>query len=60
VTERVPVKEEKTFDVREAVRWLLILAGVVFVIVLLANARGTPHHRGDEVGAIPAEVVGLS
>ena len=60
MTERVPIKEERTFDVREAVRWLLILAGVVFVILLLANARGREHHRGDEVGALPAEVVSLS
>jgi hypothetical protein len=60
VSERLPVKEEKTFNVRAAARWLLVLACAVFVILLLANARGTEHHRGDEVGALRAEVVSLS
>ena len=60
MTERVPVKDEKTFDARAAARWLLILAGVVFVIVLLWYARGSDHHRGDDVGALAAKVVGLS
>ena len=58
MTERVPVKNEKTFDARAAARWLLVLACAVFVIVLLSYARGSDHHRGDDVGALPAAAVG--
>jgi hypothetical protein len=34
----------------DAARWLIILACGLLVIGLGAYARGTKHHRGDEVG----------
>jgi hypothetical protein len=37
--------------VREIVRWLIILAGTVLVIGLIAYARGPKHQRGDEIGS---------
>jgi hypothetical protein len=40
--------------VRDSLRWLVVLALVVAVIGLIAYARGSQHHRGDEVGTLPA------
>jgi hypothetical protein len=37
---------------REALRWLLLVAIVLTVIGLLAYARGGEHRRGDDVGAL--------
>ena len=37
---------------RDAVRWLVVLAIVLAVLGLVAYARGPEHHRGHEVGAI--------
>jgi hypothetical protein len=34
------------------VRWVLIIAGVLVVVGLVAFARGDDHRRGDEVGAV--------
>ena len=39
---------------RDAVRWLIVLGVVVVLIGLIAYARGDEHHRGDDVGALPA------
>jgi hypothetical protein len=39
------------------VRWLLIGVGVLFVIGLMAYARGPEHHRGDEIGSHGTKVV---
>jgi hypothetical protein len=36
---------------RRAVRWLIIVAGALLVIGLIAYARGPKHHHGDEVGS---------
>ena len=38
---------------REAVRWLIVLAIALLLIGLIAYARGDKHHRGDDVGALP-------
>jgi hypothetical protein len=38
-------------DAVTARSWALALAGALLVIGLLAYARGTDHHRGDDVGA---------
>jgi hypothetical protein len=35
---------------RHVARWLIILAGALLVVGLIAYARGPKHHRGDEVG----------
>ena len=35
-------------------RWVLIVVLALVVVGLLAFARGTRHHRGDEVGAVGA------
>jgi len=37
---------------REAARWLIVAAAALLVIGLIAYARGTEHHHGDEVGAV--------
>ena len=40
-----------------AVRWLLVLFFTLALLGLLAYARGDDHRRGDEVGALRANVV---
>jgi hypothetical protein len=47
-------------EMRRGVQWLLILAGALLVIGLMAYARGPEHHRGDEIGAHGASVVVVS
>jgi hypothetical protein len=54
--QREPVEKESTFNVRTALRWLLALVVVALLIGLIAYARGEDHHRGDDVGALPASV----
>jgi hypothetical protein len=39
-----------------AVRWALAIALALVVIGLIAYARGDEHHRGDDVGALPASI----
>ena len=34
------------------VRWVIVLAIVLVLIGLMSYARGTEHHRGDDVGAL--------
>jgi hypothetical protein len=41
---------------RDVIRWLIVVAIVLVVIGLIAYARGPEHHRGDDVGALPAGV----
>jgi hypothetical protein len=41
---------------RDALRWLLMVAIVLTLIGLLAYARGDEHRRGDDVGALRAGV----
>jgi hypothetical protein len=36
---------------RDAVRWLIVLGIVLVLIGLISYARGSTHHRGDDVGA---------
>ena len=37
-----------------SVRWVVLAVVAVLVVSLLIWARGTTHHRGTEVGALPA------
>ena len=39
------------------VRWGIVVAAGVFVIGLAAYARGSEHHRGDDVGSHGTKVV---
>ena len=34
------------------VRWVVAAVAVVLVVCLLGWARGTAHHRGDDVGSL--------
>ena len=47
---------------RDAARWLIVLAIALVLIGLIAYARGDEHHRGDDVGALPgiAEIKGAA
>jgi hypothetical protein len=42
---------------RRGFEWLLIAAGVLLVVGLIAYARGPKHHRGDEVGSHGTKIV---
>jgi hypothetical protein len=42
---------------RDAVRWLLILAAAVLVVGLIAYGGGPRHYRGDEIGSHGTKVV---
>ena len=42
---------------RRGVEWLLIVAGALLVVGLIAYARGPKHHRGDEVGTHGTKIV---
>jgi hypothetical protein len=42
------------------VRWLIIVGATLLIVGLIAYARGTKHHHGDDVGehgAYPTTVV---
>jgi hypothetical protein len=39
------------------VEWLLIAAAGVLIVGLAAYARGTKHHRGDEIGTHGTKIV---
>ena len=39
---------------REPARWLVVVLIVLVLVGLIAYARGDEHHRGDDVGALPA------
>ena len=36
---------------RRVVEWVLIVAGILLIVGLIAYARGPKHHRGDEIGS---------
>jgi hypothetical protein len=57
MNEQPLVREEKTFDVRKAARWTLVVVFAVLVIGLATYARGDEHKRGDDVGALRAGVM---
>jgi hypothetical protein len=38
-------------------RVLLIVAGLLLIVGLAAYARGTKHHRGDEIGTHGTKIV---
>ena len=38
-------------------RWVLIIAAAALIVGLIAYARGTKHHRGDEIGSHGTKVV---
>jgi hypothetical protein len=42
---------------RRGFEWLLIAAGALLVVGLIAYARGPKHHRGDEVGSHGTKIV---
>ena len=35
-------------------RWIVVIVALAAIIALIGVVRGTEHHRGDEVGALPA------
>jgi hypothetical protein len=37
---------------RDALRWIIVLAAALVLIGLIAYARGPEHHHGDDVGAL--------
>ena len=37
---------------RNGIRWVIVLVGLLVVIGLIAYARGPEHHHGDDVGAL--------
>ena len=39
------------------VRWLIVLVCVFAIVVLIADARGPKHHRGDAIGSHGTTVV---
>ena len=42
---------------RRWIEWLIIVAGALLVIGLIAYARGPKHYRGDEIGSHGTKVV---
>ena len=42
------------------VRWAIAVLAAVLVIGLLAYGRGTPHHRGIDVGVHTSGLPGLA
>ena len=45
------VMNHRGLEMRDAVRWLIVLGIALVLIGLIAYARGDEHHRGDDVGA---------
>ena len=43
--------------VRDGIRWGVVLLLALVLIGLFAFARGTKHHRGDDVGALRSAIV---
>jgi hypothetical protein len=41
----------------KVVAWILLIAAAALVVGEIAYLRGTPHHRGDEVGSHGTKVV---
>jgi hypothetical protein len=42
---------------REAIRWGIVIAAAPRVIGPATYARGTEHHRGDQIGSHATKVV---
>jgi hypothetical protein len=42
---------------RRGVDWLIVLGCALLVVGLIAYARGSKHHRGDEVGTHGTKIV---
>jgi len=51
---------ERSIDMRDVVRWLLVLGIALVLIGMIAYARGPKHHRGDDVGALKGAPAWLS
>ena len=49
--------ERRRIEMRDEARWLIVLLAVLVVIGMIAYARGSDHHRGDDVGALSAVAV---
>ena len=41
----------------KVIAWILLAAAVLLVVGEMAYVRGTPHHRGDEIGSHGTKVV---
>jgi hypothetical protein len=41
----------------EGLRWSIIAAALVLLVVLMFEARGQRHYRGDEIGSHGTKVV---
>ena len=44
---------------RRAAEWLIIAVCVLFVVGLMAYARGPKHHHGDDVGTHGTKIVAV-
>jgi hypothetical protein len=42
---------------RRAIAWVLLVVAALLLVGLMAEARGTKHHRGDEIGSHGTKVV---
>jgi len=52
--------EERRFEMRDVLRWVLVLGIALVLIGLMAKARGPKHHHGDDVGALKGVPAWLS
>ena len=41
----------------DGLRWAVVLAAALLLVGLAAYARGTQHHRGDEIGTHGTKIV---
>jgi hypothetical protein len=41
----------------KVVSWILLAVAAALVVGAMAYLRGTPHHRGDEIGSHGTKVV---
>ena len=42
---------------RDVIRWLIVVVAALLVVVMIAEARGRKHYRGDEIGSHGTTVV---
>jgi hypothetical protein len=42
---------ERGDQMREVLRWMVVVAAILVIVGLISYARGPKHHRGDEIGS---------